>query len=47
MVCQGVTPVSQVREAVDELDGTNVLGVVLNRASTKVPGFIRRRLPGA
>jgi Mrp family chromosome partitioning ATPase len=47
VVAHGVTPISQVREAVEELDGTNLLGVVINRASTKVPGFIRRRLPGA
>jgi Mrp family chromosome partitioning ATPase len=44
VVNQGVTPEAQVKSALDELGGVNVLGVVLNRTSTKVPRAIRRRL---
>jgi hypothetical protein len=32
---------------VEELHGVHLLGVILNRASSKVPKSILRRLPGA
>jgi Mrp family chromosome partitioning ATPase len=47
VVSQGVAPESQVRDALDELHGVKVLGVILNRASSRVPAVIRRLLPGA
>ena len=46
VIGQGVTPSTQVRDAVAELEGIDLIGVALNRASSKVPGFLRRRIPG-
>jgi Mrp family chromosome partitioning ATPase len=47
VVNQGVTPEDEVKSVVDELHGIHLLGVILNRSSTKIPRVIRRRLPGA
>jgi Mrp family chromosome partitioning ATPase len=47
VVNQGVTPADQVKSALDELSGVPVLGVILNKSSTRVPRLIRRRIPGA
>jgi Mrp family chromosome partitioning ATPase len=46
VVRQGVTPESEVKSAVEELTGVSLLGVILNRSSSKVPRFIRNRIPG-
>jgi Mrp family chromosome partitioning ATPase len=46
VVNQGVTPDQQVQSALEELSGVPVIGVILNRSSSKVPRMIRRRIPG-
>ena len=46
VVNQGVTPEDEVRSALEELSGPPVLGVILNRSSSRVPRIIRRRIPG-
>jgi Mrp family chromosome partitioning ATPase len=46
VVQQGVTPESSAKRAIEQLQGLNVLGAVLNRSSTRVPKFVRRRLGG-
>jgi Mrp family chromosome partitioning ATPase len=46
VVSHGVTPAEEARTALDHLSGVSVVGVILNRSSSKVPRFIRRRLPG-
>lgn len=47
VVRQGVTPVSDLQAAMDLLEGVDVMGVVMNRASSPVPKSIQRRLPTA
>jgi Mrp family chromosome partitioning ATPase len=46
VVRQGVTPESDVKAALDEIDGVPLLGVILNRSSSKIPRIIRNRIPG-
>ena len=46
VVNQGVTPEAQIKVALEQLSGVVVLGVILNRSSTKVPRLIRRRFSG-
>lgn len=46
VVRHGVTPESDVQAALDQLGGLPVLGSILNRYATKLPGFVKRRLPG-
>jgi Mrp family chromosome partitioning ATPase len=45
VVRQGVTSDTQVRLALEQLEGVPVLGVVLNAFETKVPPMIARRFP--
>lgn len=47
VIRQGVTSESDVEAALDQLHGLPVLGAILNRHSTKLPGFVKRRLPGS
>jgi Mrp family chromosome partitioning ATPase len=47
VVCEGVTPETQIKHAIEELASVRVLGVVLNRSASRVPRIIRRRIPGA
>jgi Mrp family chromosome partitioning ATPase len=47
VVNQGVTPEDQVKATIDQLGGVQLLGLILNRGSTKIPRMIRRRIPGA
>jgi len=47
VVDQGVTPEPQVKAAIEELQGVTMLGVILNRGTSKIPGMIKRRIPGA
>jgi Mrp family chromosome partitioning ATPase len=42
VVRRGVTTEQQLRTAIEELDGTEVLGVIINRSFAGVPSFIRR-----
>jgi receptor protein-tyrosine kinase len=42
VVRQGVTTEQQVKLAIEELEGTELLGVILNRTSTRLPGFVQR-----
>jgi Mrp family chromosome partitioning ATPase len=42
VVRRGVTTEQQVEMAIDELRGTELLGVILNRSSSRVPRFLRR-----
>lgn len=46
VVNQGVTPENEVKGAIEELTGVSMLGVILNRSSSKIPKFIRNRIPG-
>lgn len=45
VIDHGVTTESDVRAALDQLDGAPILGAVINQFSSRIPGFIRRRLP--
>lgn len=45
VVRQGVTPASQVRLALDELQHETMLGVILNRTRISTPGWIYNLLP--
>src|SRR5262249_11855921 len=45
VVNQGVTPEDEVKAVAAELHGIQMLGVILNRSSTKIPRAIRRRIP--
>jgi Mrp family chromosome partitioning ATPase len=47
VVQQGVTPDTEVKAALEQLEGFPVLGVMLNRSVSKIPRMLRRRLPGA
>src|SRR5262249_21522683 len=47
VVGQSVTPDSDVKAALDEIEGVPLLGVVLNRSYSKIPRIIRNRIPGA
>jgi Mrp family chromosome partitioning ATPase len=47
VVRQGVTPEGVVKSTLEELSGIPVLGVILNRASSKVPSLLLRRIPEA
>jgi Mrp family chromosome partitioning ATPase len=47
VVQQGVTPQADAKQALEQMQGLPVLGAVLNRSSSRVPGFIRRRVGGA
>lgn len=42
VVRHGVTTERQLGSAIDELGGTTLLGVVVNRSSTRLPKFLRR-----
>jgi receptor protein-tyrosine kinase len=42
VVRQGVTTERQVETAIDELAGTELLGVIMNRVETRVPRFLQR-----
>jgi len=42
VVRRGVTTDQQLEAAIEELDGSNVLGVVVNRAPGRVPKIVRR-----
>jgi Mrp family chromosome partitioning ATPase len=46
VVDQGVAPEAQVKAAIDELKSVTLLGVILNRGRSKIPGVIKRRIPG-
>jgi len=46
IVNQGVTPEGQVKSALDQLSGVDNLGIILNRSTSKIPGFVRRRMAG-
>jgi Mrp family chromosome partitioning ATPase len=47
VVQQGVTPEAEAKHALDQLQGLNVLGAILNRSSSRVPAFVRRWVGGA
>ena len=47
VVRHGVTAESDVEATVDQLGGLPLMGSILNRYATKLPGFVKRRLPGA
>jgi Mrp family chromosome partitioning ATPase len=47
VVGQNVTPESDVRSALEEIDGVPFLGVILNRSYSKIPRILRNRIPGA
>jgi len=44
VVNQGVTPESQVKSALEQLAGVTMLGIILNRATSKIPRIVRRRM---
>jgi Mrp family chromosome partitioning ATPase len=46
VVNQGVTPESQVKSALDQLAGVPMTGLILNRATSKIPRLVRRRMTG-
>ena len=45
VVRQGVTPVNDVRQALDEIDHLPMVGVVLNNAKMATPSFITKLIP--
>jgi Mrp family chromosome partitioning ATPase len=45
VVRQGVTPVSSVRRALDDVKHLPMLGVILNQANTKLPRWVRALVP--
>ena len=47
VVGQNITPESEVKSALEEVEGVPLLGVILNRSYSKIPRFIRNRIPGA
>ena len=47
VVGQNVTPESEIKSALEEVDGVPLLGVILNRSYSKIPRFLRNRIPGA
>ena len=47
VVQQGVTPEADAKQALEQMQGLPVLGAVLNRSSSRVPSFVRRRVGGA
>lgn len=47
VIQQGVTPESEAKRGLEQLNGLNVLGAILNRSSSRVPSFVRRRVGGA
>jgi Mrp family chromosome partitioning ATPase len=47
VVGQSVTPESDVKSALEEIEGVPLLGVILNRSYSKIPRFLRNRIPGA
>jgi Mrp family chromosome partitioning ATPase len=47
VVRHGVTGEADIESAVEQLRGLPVLGSIINRYSTKLPGFVKRRLPGS
>jgi Mrp family chromosome partitioning ATPase len=46
VVSHGVTPEGQVRATLDQLHGVALTGIILNRATSKIPRLIRRRMTG-
>jgi protein-tyrosine kinase len=42
VIRQGVTTEQQVRTAIDDIGGVDLLGVIVNRSSTRVPRFLQR-----
>jgi Mrp family chromosome partitioning ATPase len=46
VVGQSVTPDSEVKSAIEQIEGVPLLGVILNRSYSKVPRFIRNRFAG-
>jgi Mrp family chromosome partitioning ATPase len=47
VVGQSVTPDSEVKSAIEQIEGVPLLGVILNRSYSKIPRFIRNRFSGA
>jgi tyrosine-protein kinase Etk/Wzc len=47
VVGQSVTPDSEVKSAIEQIEGVPLLGVILNRSYSKIPRLIRNRFPGA
>lgn len=45
VIRQGVTPVSHVRAALDDLAHLNILGVILNQVSSKLPRWMHALVP--
>ena len=45
VVASGVVPEGEMKAISDDLVGTTVLGAVLNRDASRVPGIVRRRIP--
>ena len=45
VVRHGATTESDVKKALDQLVGLNVVGAIMNRYSSSLPGFVKRRLP--
>ncbi len=45
VIRQGVTPVNDVRQALDEIDHLPMVGVVLNNAKIATPSFITKLIP--
>lgn len=46
VVGQNLTPESEIKTALEHLQGVPLLGVILNRSYTKIPRAIRNRIPG-
>lgn len=47
VVRQGVTAESDVEASLDQLRGLPILGSIMNRYASKLPGFVKRRLAGS
>ena len=45
VVRRGVTTEDQVNDALEQVQGVTMIGIILNAFSTKVPQFILRRIP--
>jgi Mrp family chromosome partitioning ATPase len=45
VIRQGITPVNDVKQALDEIDHLPMLGVVLNNAKISTPSFIAKLIP--
>ena len=47
VVQQGAATDADIQAALERINGVMVLGSVLNRYASKLPTFVRRRIPGA